>query len=223
MPAMRARATLAGVVFDCDGVLVDSEPITNAVLCAMLVELGLDFDLERTMATFVGKPVVAEIATIEALTGRALAPGWYEAFVARRDDALAREVEPIAGVAQAIGRLRAAGVPIAVASGANRAKMRVTLGRTGLDAHFAGRVFGADQVERPKPAPDVYLLAMRSIGADPARTVVIEDSPTGVAAGVAAGATVLGYCERADPHRLLDAGARAVFRDMAALAPLLGV
>jgi beta-phosphoglucomutase-like phosphatase (HAD superfamily) len=110
-----------------------------------------------------------------------------------------------------------------VASGAERAKMRITLGATRLDRHFGGRVFGADQVAHAKPAPDVYLLAMRETGLDPSRTIVIEDTPTGTRAGVAAGATVLGFCERNDPRGLLEAGAVAVFAAMSELPRLLGV
>jgi beta-phosphoglucomutase-like phosphatase (HAD superfamily) len=239
---------IEGVLFDCDGVLVDSEPITNGVLTAMLNELGLGFTLEQTMRTFMGKALRDELDIIEKLSGRRLPPDWYAGFAARRDAALAREVKAVPGVDGVLDALDAGGVPFAVASGADRAKMRLTLGTTGLLGRFeteqarlvalaraagagadgpfpppvpGSRLFGADMVERAKPAPDVYLLAARGLGLDAARCAVIEDTPTGTAAGVAAGATVLGYCAHTDPRALLAAGATAVFDDMRRLAALI--
>lgn len=229
------------VVFDCDGVLVDSEPITHRVLAEMLGELGLHFTVEQAMRTFIGKSLRAELAIIEGLAGRPLPPDWYAGFVARRDEALAREVRPVAGVEALLDALHERRVPVAVASGADRAKMRLTLGTTGLLGRFEtpaaravanapGRaavplpgsvLFGADLVERAKPAPDVYLLAAHTLGVAPARCAVLEDTPTGTAAGVAAGMTVLGYCAHADPRALLAAGACAVFDDMRRAAALL--
>ncbi|HYF60059.1 MAG TPA: HAD-IA family hydrolase [Burkholderiaceae bacterium] len=221
---------VAAVLFDCDGVLVDSEPITNRVLCAMLNELGLAFDVERTMRTFMGKALREELAIIEAMAGRTLPADWYEGFARRRDAALSKEVRAVPHAADAIAAIAAAGLPFAAASGADRAKMRLTLGTSGLLARFeAGpgdarsRVFGADQVERPKPAPDVYLLAARALGVPAARCAVIEDTPTGTAAGVAAGALVLGYCAHTDPRALLAAGCAATFDDMRRLPALLGL
>ena len=233
---------VAGVLFDCDGVLVDSEPITNAVLTAMLNELGLGFTLEQTMRTFMGKALREELEIIERLAGRPLPPDWYAGFAARRDAALAREVRAVPGVEAVLDALDAAGVPHAVASGADRSKMRVTLGATGLLERFetgaarlaaaspsargpvpvpGSRIFGADMVERAKPAPDVYLLAARALDVDPGRCAVVEDTPTGTAAGVAAGSLVLGFCAHTDPRALLAAGAHAVFDDMRRLPALL--
>jgi len=232
---------LDAVIFDCDGVLVDSEPITNRVLTGMLNELGLDFTLEQTMRTFMGRALREELSIIEALAGRPLPPDWYAGFARRRDAALAREVRAVPHVADLVAHLVERGLPYAVASGADRAKMRITLGATGLlerfesaaaraIAHAPGyaagappgsRLFGADMVERPKPAPDVYLLAARSLGVAPAHCVVVEDTPTGTTAGVAAGMAVLGYCAHTDPRALLAAGACAVFDDMRRLPALL--
>jgi len=233
------------VLFDCDGVLVDSEPITNGVLTAMLNELGLGFTLEQTMRTFMGKALREELSIIESLAGRPLPPDWYGGFARRRDEALAREVKAVPHVADALDALVATGLPHAVASGADRSKMRVTLGATGLLDRFetagarivaaappgtvghtvgivpGSRIFGADMVERAKPAPDVYLLAARALGVDAARCAVVEDTPTGTAAGVAAGSLVLGYCAHTDARALLAAGAHAVFDDMRRLPALL--
>jgi len=235
------------VLFDCDGVLVDSEPITNGVLTEMLVELGLKFTLEQTMRTFMGKSLRDELTIIETLAGRRLPPDWYGGFAARRDAALASRVLAVAGIAEALDALEQRGVPYAVASGADRAKMRLTLGTTGLLHRFetpaariiaaapagtlahgvapvpGSRLFGADMVERAKPAPDVYLLAARALGIDPSRCVVVEDTPTGTTAGVAAGSRVLGFCAHTDPRALLAAGAVAVFDDMQHLPALLGL
>lgn len=212
-----------GVVFDCDGVLVDSEPITNRLLAAMIGELGAPISVETAHRMFVGRSLADDLVEIEKLIGRPLPPGWQAEYLERRNAALSCEIVAVAGVDAVLARLVHGRVPIAVASGAERAKMALTLGATRLDRHFGGRIFGADQVDHPKPAPDVYLLAMRETGLDPSRTIVVEDTPTGTRAGVAAGATVLGFCERNDPRGLLEAGAVAVFARMSELPRLLGV
>ncbi len=214
------RTRFAAVLFDCDGVLVDSEPVTNAVLARMIGELGARLTLEETMRHFVGKAVREELETIERLTGRPVPEGWYAQFVQRRDAALALEAPEVPGVAGVLAHLREAGVPHAVASGADRGKMRITLGRNRLLEHLEPHVYGADQVERSKPHPDVYLLAARGLGVDPRHCLVVEDTPTGTLAGVAAGATVFGYCARSDPRALLRAGAAMVFDDMQRLLGL---
>ncbi|MGE0802764.1 MAG: HAD family hydrolase [Lautropia sp.] len=213
----------AAVVFDCDGVLVDSEPITNGVLTEMLNELGIDFDVATTMRTFMGKSVKDEIGWIERRIGRPLAPDWHPQFVRRRDAALAARVEAIDGVAAVIERLAALGIPFAVASGADTAKMKITLGRARLLPYFQDRMFGSDMVARSKPAPDVYLMAMQHLGVGAARTIVVEDTPTGTRAGVAAGATVYGFATVMEPGLLAAAGAIRCFARMAELPPLLGL
>ena len=200
------------VVFDCDGVLVDSEPITCGVLADMLVELGLDFDVDRTIKTFMGKSVKDEMIAIEAMIGRKLDADWHPQFCRRRDEALAVRVREVAGVRAVVERLAELAIPFAVASGAECAKMRLTLGTCGLLPHFAARMFGSDMVARAKPAPDVYLLAMKTLGVDPKRTVIIEDTPTGTRAGVAAGAVVYGLTTLNTPATLLEAGVFNVVR-----------
>jgi HAD superfamily hydrolase (TIGR01509 family) len=217
----RLRGTPDAVIFDCDGVLVDSEPITNGVLCEMLNELGLDFDLDRTIRTFMGKSVKDEMAAIEAMIGHALPPDWHPQFVRRRDAALAVRVTAIPGVRAVVDQLVARGMPFAVASGADCAKMRLTLGSCGLLPFFERHMFGADMVARAKPAPDVYDLAMRTLGVLPNRTVVIEDTPTGIRAGVAAGATVFGLASLNTPAVLLEAGASLAFGSMDEVPALL--
>ncbi|HPU51534.1 MAG TPA: HAD family phosphatase [Burkholderiaceae bacterium] len=215
------RPRFDAILFDCDGVLVDSEPTTCGVLCTMLCELGANISPDETMRRFIGKSVREEVTDIEALIGQPIPQGWYQQFMRRRDEALAESVQAVAGIDSVLDAAQAHGFVHAVASGADRGKMRITLGRTGLLDRLQPHVYGADQVERSKPHPDVYLLAARGLGIDPARCLVIEDTPTGTRAGLAAGATVLGYCGRTDPRHLLAAGASMVFDDMARLAELL--
>ncbi|HTD04374.1 HAD family phosphatase [Undibacterium sp.] len=209
------------VAFDCDGVLVDSEPITIGVLADLLNELGWSISNEEAMHTFVGRSVRDEFALIEANIGRPLPPGFMADFILRRDRSLTENIQPIAGIGDAVQLLHSRQMPFCVASGADRAKMHITLGRTGLLPHFEGKMFSGMEVARTKPAPDVYLLAAQTMGVAPARCVVIEDTPTGVAAGVAAGMTVYGYAGIADPRLLLAAGATCVFSDMQALPGLV--
>ncbi|WP_151632178.1 HAD family hydrolase [Noviherbaspirillum aerium] len=209
------------VAFDCDGVLVDSEPITCGVLADMLNELGWKVSLEDTMRIFVGRLVRDEAATIAANISKPMPSDFYLQFVERRNRALEAGIDPVRGIREAVARLAEREMPFCVASGADRAKMHLTLGQTGLLPWFEKNMFSGMEVPRTKPAPDVYLLAAKTMGIDPSRCVVIEDTPTGIAAGLAAGMTVYGYAERTDPQRLLDAGASKVFSDMALLPQLV--
>lgn len=209
------------VAFDCDGVLVDSEPVTCGVLSEMLCELGWQITLDETIKAFVGRLVRDEIPMIEAKIGRVAPPDFYQQFIERRNAALHAGIEPVRHVAKAVERLQAEGMKFCVASGADRAKMGITLGKTGLLPWFEGKIFSGMEVARTKPAPDVYLLAAQTMGVDPARCVVVEDTPTGIRAGLDAGMTVYGYAERMDRQLLLDAGAHLVFDDMAQLPELV--
>lgn len=209
------------VAFDCDGVLVDSELITCGVLAEMLNELGWPLSLEETMRIFVGRLVRDEAAMIEANISKPMPADFYLQFVERRNRALEADVHPVRGIKAAVAQLVEREMPFCVASGADRAKMRLTLGQTGLLPWFEKNMFSGMEVPRTKPAPDVYLLAAKTMGMDPSRCVVIEDTPTGIAAGRAAGMTVYGYAERSDPELLLAAGADKVFDDMAQLPQLV--
>jgi HAD superfamily hydrolase (TIGR01509 family) len=206
------------IIFDCDGVLVDSEISTNTVLRDMLNERGGKVTLEETMALFMGHAVSDSFARIEKVTGSMPTEQFYEEFLVRRDNALRETVEPIPHIIETLPKLT---LPYAVASGAETAKMQLTLGRTGMLKQFEGRMFGKDMVAKSKPAPDVYLLAAKTLGVAPARCVVVEDTPSGTTAGVAAGMTVLGYCAQNAPEKLFAAGASAVFNDMRQLPMLL--
>ncbi|BBH68193.1 haloacid dehalogenase [Actinoplanes sp. OR16] len=211
------------VLFDCDGVLVDSERITNAVLRSMLQDLGWQISEEEGFRRFVGRALTDEVGVIEEHTGFAVTSEWIAEFRRRRDEALAVSLQPIPGAidaARQIAKLYEGRV--AVASGADRRKIELQLTKVGLDDVFAGQIYSGMETAYSKPAPDVYLAAAAGLGIDPARAVVVEDTPTGVRAGVAAGATVLGYCPpdsfaHHEPAVLLRAGATRTFSDMALL------
>ena len=214
------------VLFDCDGVLADSEPLTCGVLRAMLEENGWTLSLQACMRIFVGSMVKDHAALIEAKTGRPLTEDWLERFRERRNAALLRELRPIRGAFEAVAAIHSAyGGRIACASGADRFKIELQLAQCGLMPWFEGRIFSGHETPRSKPFPDVYLAAAAALGVDPKRCAVIEDTVTGVRAGVAAGATVFGYSpEEAGhdaPQALRQAGAAVVFAAMAELETLL--
>jgi HAD superfamily hydrolase (TIGR01509 family) len=215
------------VLFDCDGVLVDSETITNGVLRDMLEELGWTLSADECMRLFIGKAIRDEAALIEANTGHAITDDWMHRFRERRNLGLEAGVKPIRGAlaaAAAIHTLYAG--RIACASGADRYKVELQIDRCGLRPYFDGRIFSGHEMPRSKPFPDVYLAAAAALGVDPRRCAVIEDTVTGVMAGVAAGATVFGYSPAEAGHdapaALRQAGATWIFTDMAELAGHLG-
>ena len=215
------------VLFDCDGVLVDSERITNTVLRTMLHELGWKVSEADCFRIFVGRALRDETAVITAHTGFTVTDEWLDDFRKRRNDALTLDLLPIPGAVAAVQEIdRIYRGDLACASGADRQKVELQLAKVGLDTVFAGKIFSGMETPRSKPAPDVYLAAAAALGVDPARTAVIEDTPTGVRAGVAAGATVFGYCPPESPSHnapqvLLDAGATHTFTGMVVLPALL--
>lgn len=214
------------VLFDCDGVLVDSELITHQVLSQMLGELGWSITPEDAMRIFVGKAVKDEAALIEAHTGFAITEEWLALFRSRRNAALERDLVEIPGAGAAVRAVhRAFGGRIAVASGADRLKVEMQLNKVGVFDCFAGRIFSGHEMPRSKPHPDVYLAAAAGVGVEPARCAVVEDSVTGALAGLAAGATVFGYSPDEPGHSsaaaLRDVGVAHVFTQMAQLPSLL--
>lgn len=216
---MKRQAGLDLVIFDCDGVLVDSEPISNRVLAQALSEIGLATSVESSMRDYMGRSWTACVEIFEARLGRPLPPGFDDLFWARNEAALRAELRPVPGIHEVLGRIT---TPICVASSGRPEKMRVTLGVTGLLPRFEGRIFSALDVARAKPWPDLFLHAAARMGAAPATCVVVEDSPRGVEAGVAAGMRVLGYAGRTDAVALESAGAE-VFSDMLELPARLGL
>lgn len=211
------------ILFDCDGVLVDSEPIVNGVLRDMLEERGWAMSSDECMRYFVGKSVRDERVAIEARTGQPLTEDWMQLFYERRNAELRERLEIIVGAHAAVDAAHVhTGQRIACASGADRFKVEMQLTQVGLMGFFVGCVFSGHEMPRSKPAPDVYLAAARHLNAATARCLVVEDTPVGVTAGVAAGATVWAYCP--EPERgpdLLRAGAHQLFPSMADLPRLL--
>jgi HAD superfamily hydrolase (TIGR01509 family) len=207
------------VIFDCDGVLIDSEPIANRIFAEQLARAGLAMPLDEVMRTFVGR---TRDGCIE-LAGRMLGHELPKDFGTRWDealfDALGREVRPVAGIEEVLDGLA---LPWCVASNGEPDRMRLALRAAGLLERVGERLFSARQVARPKPAPDLFLHAASAMGASPEACLVVEDTPTGVKAAVAAGMKAFGYAGAAhtDAAQLRQAGA-TTFTAMAQLPRLL--
>jgi HAD superfamily hydrolase (TIGR01509 family) len=206
------------VIFDCDGVLVDSEPVANRMLGQMLRELGLDLTQEQIFQNFVGYSMAHVMRVIQSMLGRAPPESFLRDLQARTFAAFKSELRAMPGIEYALDNLH---VPFCVASSGDHEKMNTTLGITRLLPRFAGHIFSVTQVARGKPAPDVYLFAARQMGAEPAACVVVEDTPPGVQAGVAAGMTVFGFCAHTPEQKLKAAGAHRTFDDLRRLPELL--
>ncbi len=214
------------VLFDCDGVLVDSEHITNGVLRDMLQERGWNLTVAECMSLFVGKTVRDEADLIEQRTGSEVTEDWLTSFRDRRNEALSLYLTAIPDIHDAVHRVHAHhGGRIACASGADRFKVELMLRKLELISYFDGRIFSGYETPRSKPFPDVYLAAAAALGVDPRRCAVVEDTVVGVTAGVAAGSTVFAYSPATSTHvdaqDLLQAGAHHIFTRMTALPDLL--
>lgn len=212
----------SAILFDCDGVLADSEPVVNRVVAADLSARGWALSPDEAGAIFLGMALPDMVPIIEAQVG-ALPAGWTQYLKERTAEVMAREVTPVPGAAELLAAVRAAGVPIALASNSSRVELAAKLTRLGFTGAFEGRIFSFEDVQRPKPHPDIYLEAASACGADPAECIVIEDSGAGVRAGVAAGCTVFGFAHVTEPEVLLAAGAGSVFTDLAQLPERLGL
>ena len=212
------------VIFDCDGVLVDTEPVSNAVMSAELAHYGIAISADDCRQRFVGRTIEAVQAAVEAEIGRSLDADWPDRVRRQTEAAFDRGVQPIAGIEAAIAAVKGARLPYCVASSGKFSKMRKSLGTARLLPHFEDVLFSAEQVQRGKPSPDLFLFTAERMGADPAACVVIEDSVPGVQAGLAAGMRVLAFA--GDPMSvkagLLEAGTES-FSHMNDLPPLLGI
>ena len=209
---------IAHVIFDCDGVLVDSEPLSNRILAEELTAIGLPTTTEESVRDFMGRSFAAGVALIEERLGHPVPPDFAAGYHARLFEAFERELEPVPGVVEVLDGLE---LPCCVASSGDHVRIRRALRSAGLLERFEGRIFSADDVEHGKPAPDLFLHAALEMGFEPARCAVVEDSPAGVRAGRAAGMTVLGYAAMTDPAELARAGAHDTFGDMRELPRLL--
>ncbi len=206
------------VIFDCDGVLVDSERLAVRIEGAALAELGLRLSEAELAERFVGTTDGYFRRAIEAELGCPLPDNWEQIMGARYRDAYRNELAPVDGVLEALEAIRQ---PTCVASNGSHAKMRLTLGITGLHDRFAGRIFSAYDVPRGKPAPDLFLHAAEQMGFHPQRCVVVEDSTNGVAAARAAGMHVFAFAGGLTPGERLEGPDTTVFDDMRALPSLL--
>lgn len=211
----------AAVLFDCDGVLADSEGLVNRMVAAELTARGWRLSPEQARETFLGMALPAMMPVIEGRVGR-LPADWGAALSRRIMAALLDEVEPVPGALAAVRAVAAAGIPLAVASNSSRGELAAKLMRLELAGLFGDRVFSFEDVARAKPAPDIYLAAAAACGALPTDCVVVEDSLLGAEAGILAGCRVLGFARDTDPRVLAAVGAET-FTDMAELPVLLGL
>jgi HAD superfamily hydrolase (TIGR01509 family) len=208
------------VIFDNDGVLVDSEPLSNRLLAGYLTELGHPTSYEDSLRDYMGAAMHRVHDVILERTGRRLPADFDDTFHARVFEGFRRELKPVEGVAEVLDDLTRRGVPYCVASSGSHERIRVALRTTGLYDRFGEeRIFSADDVGRGKPAPDLFLHAARTLGADPATCAVVEDSPLGVEAARAAGMTVYAFAAMTPAARLTRAD--ALFKAMPELPALL--
>ncbi len=207
----------ASVIFDCDGVLVDTEWSANLVLAELITELGVPTTREQAIATYMGR---SWASCMEILTGKLGQPPPDDLRDRYREGVTAawkRDLQPVPGVVEA---LDAIDLPSCVASSGEHERMRLTLGLTGMLTRFEGRIFSATEVEHGKPAPDLFLHAAAGMGFEPATTVVVEDTVPGVQAGRAAGMRVLAFARLVSADDLAAAGGE-VFDDMRELPGLV--
>ncbi|MFF6917757.1 HAD-IA family hydrolase [Streptomyces sp. NPDC012466] len=208
------------VIFDNDGVLVDSEPISNRLLAAYLTELGHPTSYEESIRDYMGSAMHRIHELVLERTGQRLPENFDDVFHARVFAAFEQELVAVAGASDVLEKLTADGVPYCVASSGSHERIRVGHRTTGLDRWFdEGRIFSSQDVGRGKPAPDLFLYAADRMGVAPGRCVVVEDSPLGVRAAVAAGMDVYGFTAMTPAEKL--AGATQLFSDMAELTDLL--
>ncbi|MBY8878220.1 HAD family hydrolase [Actinacidiphila acidipaludis] len=208
------------VIFDNDGVLVDSEPLSNTILAGYLSELGHPTSYEDSLRDYMGAALHRVHDVVRERTGQALPADFDATYQARVFAAFERELRPVEGIGVVLEKLAADGVPYCLASSGTHERIRVALRTTGLFARFGeGRIFSSQDVGRGKPAPDLFLHAAATLGVAPERCVVVEDSPLGVQAARAAGMDVLGFTAMTPAERLT--GASALFGSMTELPDLL--
>jgi HAD superfamily hydrolase (TIGR01509 family) len=220
MPSV--AALVEAVLFDCDGVLADSEGLVNAVVAEDLTARGWRISAAQARETFLGMAAPDMIPVVEARIGRPLPRDWIPAMSLRIAEVMARELRPVEGAKEAVAAVVAAGIPVAVASNSAREELEAKLEALGLASVFAGRAFSFEDVARPKPAPDLYLAAARACGADPRRSVVVEDSLLGARAGIAAGCRVLGLAGETEAGIFAAIGAEPI-ASLGALPGKLGL
>lgn len=213
--------TPRAVIFDCDGVVVDSEHPTLLMVQADLERYGLPVTLEELNAKYIGG-TVETVAVKARANGAQLPEDWVADFYERMYDMLRRDTPLIEGIVDVLDALDAARVPFAMGSNGTIEKMHITLGQHGLIERFRGHLYSGQAIGRPKPAPDLYLMAAERLGVAAGDCVVVEDSVAGATAARAAGMACFGYAPHGDVTGLAGVGAR-VFSSMLELPALLGL
>ncbi len=206
-----ARRNLNLVIFDCDGVLVDSEPLVNRIEAAYFTEVGMPMTEREACAAFKGKTVAQVAAALESRIGQPLSAEFGYEWGMRTALGLVEELRPVAGVRDLIEHVVSLGAAVCVASQSPLPRVRLSLRTARLEEYFGNAVFTASMVQNPKPAPDLFLHAARRMGASPHGTIVIEDSPSGILAARAAGMRAYGYASDEDARALEQAGATVFF------------
>jgi HAD superfamily hydrolase (TIGR01509 family) len=208
------------VIFDCDGVLVDSERLSVSLDVRLLAGLGWPLTEAEIIERFVGRTDAAMRAEIEEHLGRDVGPAWA-AFGEEYVRLFATELRPVDGVVEAVDAVQAAGYATCVASSGGHDKIRRNLALTGLRERFGERIFSGEDVVHGKPAPDLFLHAAEAMAVEPARCAVVEDSRHGVAAARAAGMRAYAYAGGVTSAAALEGPATTVFEDMRALPGLI--
>jgi HAD superfamily hydrolase (TIGR01509 family) len=208
------------IIFDCDGVLIDSELLANRTEVELLKSFGIEFDLNDYMSRFVGKSHRDVLSSIESRQGIPLPADFWSLAQQQTFQVFRQELQPIPGIVELIAALEQ---PICVASSSSLRRLDLTLKTTGLFDRFSPHIFSAEQVSRGKPEPDLFLWAAEKMQVQPDRCVVIEDSSYGVMAGVAAGMTVLGFTggshiQPGHDEKLRAAGATQIFSQMSQIS-----
>lgn len=212
------------VIFDCDGVLVDSEPISMRVMLETLAAAGLELDAETAYARFLGTSMKSICAKLASEDGVRLDEAALDRLRQRLHAAFRAELQPVTGVAGTLDRLK---LPFCVASSSQPERIALCLEVTGLRHHFDGKLFSASMVAHGKPAPDLFLHAAKSMGFAPDTALVVEDSPAGIAAAKAAGMRVIGFAgashAKRPAHRaaILEAGPDRLIDDMTELLTIV--
>jgi HAD superfamily hydrolase (TIGR01509 family) len=206
------------LILDCDGVVVDSEPITMRVLTEMLHDLGVSIGVEEANERFIGTTFARTLEIISDLLGGPLPEDFVRGYRDRTFAALEAELKPVPGIEAALDQIA---IPYCVASNGPHVKLRKTLSVTSLLSRFEGRMFSSADVPRGKPYPDLFLHAARHFSVTPAACLVVEDSAHGIAAALAAGMSAYGFSGSAPEGRLRSAGAHRVFCQMSDLPSLV--
>ena len=201
------------IIFDCDGVLVDSEVLANQLLRDALAEHGLEMTVEQVVETYVGRSMDAVVSISEELLCSKLPDDFLEQLQIKTFALFEKELKAVDGVEEVLIALKETDIQICVASNGSFEKMNLTLGITDLKKYFDGNIFNSSQVKRGKPYPDLFLFAADQLQVEPAKCLLIEDSVPGVQGGVAAGMEVMAYSSRGNCEKLKKAGG-LVIHDM---------